>query len=68
MYEPHDGDSTGYSTTFSFEEALRNAVSKLAPPAHAHPDQLTTAWVVATGVEFWWDRRDDEVGGRRPAR
>lgn len=45
-------DATGYSSTFSFEEAFEDAVKHLPPDPHPFPDKLTSVHVEAIGAEY----------------
>lgn len=47
-----DGTATGYSTSFDFSEALREAIAALPPTPHPYPDQLTTVAVLEVGAEI----------------
>lgn len=47
-----DGIATGYSTSFEFSEALREAIAALPPAPHPYPDQLTTVAVLEVGAEL----------------
>jgi hypothetical protein len=48
---PKMDEATGYSDSYSFGEALRNAVNELPPVSDPYPDQLFRTEVVAVGSE-----------------
>jgi hypothetical protein len=45
-------EATGYSTTFNFEEALRNAISSLPASPPPYPDALLAVQVTSIGAEM----------------
>jgi hypothetical protein len=47
-----DGIATGYSTTFDFGDALREAIAALSPEPHTYADQLSTVTVLEVGAEL----------------
>lgn len=47
---PQRVEATGYSTSYSFDEAFRDAVSNLPPDDNPFPDKLTTIHVVDIGA------------------
>ena len=47
-----DGSATGYSSTFDFGEAMREAIAALPLPQQPYQDQLTSITVVEVGAEF----------------
>ncbi|HYR74673.1 MAG TPA: hypothetical protein VEM96_02415 [Pyrinomonadaceae bacterium] len=44
--------ATGYSNSFSFTEALQDAIGNLPPDTDPYPDKLVNVRVVQTGAEF----------------
>lgn len=44
--------ATGYSNSFSFTEAFKDAIGNLPPDTNPYPDKLTNVRVVATGANF----------------
>lgn len=44
--------ATGYSESFSFTEAIKNAIDNLPPDANPFPDKLTNVTVVRVGANF----------------
>lgn len=44
--------ATGYSNSFSFKEAFKDAIDNLPPDTNPHPDKLVNVRVVRTGAEF----------------
>ena len=44
--------ATGYSNSFSFTEAFKDAIGNLPPDTNPYPDKLTNVRVVATGAHF----------------
>jgi hypothetical protein len=49
---PKPREATGYSESFSFDEAFRDAVQNLPPAESAYPDKLVTVEVTSVGALF----------------
>jgi hypothetical protein len=56
VIESFDGgeprEATGYSDSFSFDEAFREAVANLPPRQVSYPDEMTTVTVTSIGALF----------------
>jgi hypothetical protein len=45
-------EAIGYSNSFSFDEAFRDAMQNLKPRPPSHPDEMTGFTVTGIGAQF----------------